>query len=100
MSDKQLSLESLAIVVENQSKTILELQAQLLSKSAVQEAAKPPSIPTESVKVKGKEYKFNVPKFAFLGSDKQYLAEEVATDEAILKQILAIEGQGILRELV
>lgn len=97
---KELSLEGLAAIVEKQNETIAGLQAQLLEKSAIETKREVPKVPKDPVKVGNKTYKFNVAKFAFPGSDKQYLSEEVATDNAILKKLLAIEGQGILTELV
>ena len=84
-----------------QADTIAELQTQLAaSKASENTEVKNPTVPKEPVKVGAKQYKFVVAKFVFPGSDKQYLSEEVALDEAILKKVLAIPGQGILKELV
>ena len=101
----EITLESLAAqlseqnkVIEKQNALINDLQATAL-KSVVEEA-KPITIPKEAVEVNGKKYKFNVARFAFPGSHAQYLSEEVVTDTKILKQIIAIKGQGILTELV
>ena len=46
----------------------------------------------------GKEWKFQVAAF-YLGAEK-ILSEDAALDEKIIKDILAIKGQNVLRELV
>ncbi len=90
-------LQEQADIISKQNETIAAMQAAAL-KNAAPEAAKVVSIPKEPVEFGKKKYRFNVAKFAFPGSDKQYIAEEVATDKTVLAQIIAIEGQGILTE--
>lgn len=48
------------------------------------------------VEVDGVTYKFGFAKFKVPGFDHLVTAQEAATDEAILKSILKIDGQGIL----
>lgn len=69
-------------------------------------AEKTPEIPKDGVKHKKKNYDFTMPVFMlppvpeleFTGG--KYTAEEAATDTKVIEAILAIKGQGILKERV
>lgn len=100
-----LTLEQLAEMVKQQQITINELQANnlALQSNALKVADKPAKleIPKEPVTYKGKKYQFQLAKFTLPGHTAQtFTAAEAATDEDVIKQILAIEGQGVLKQLV
>ena len=99
------TLEQLAEIVKQQQVVIGELQASNLSlqSNALKVADKPVKleIPKEPVTYKGKKYAFQLAKFTLPGHTAQtFTAAEAATDEDVIKQILAIEGQGVLKQLV
>jgi len=99
------TLEQLAEIVKQQQVVIGELQASNLSlqSNALKVADKPVKleIPKEPVTYKGKKYQFQLAKFTLPGHTAQtFTAAEAATDDDVIKQILAIEGQGVLKQLV
>lgn len=57
-----------------------------------------PAIQTDTVKHADKEYRFAVPSFV-LAEHGKLTAEEAASTESIIEDILKIEGQGILVEV-
>lgn len=57
-----------------------------------------PSIPAKFVEIDGVEYEFQKPAFSLEG--RTYSAQEAAADAEVLKKLIAIEGQTILKELV
>ncbi len=71
-----------------------------IAKTVETAAVKPPTIPTEAVKVAGKSYLFRVASFQLPGSRDVLISEEVATDEKLLQSLLKIDGQGILKEVL
>lgn len=58
-----------------------------------------PATPVE-VTFNKKKYAFSIPKFRLSGHKDVISSEEAATDEDVLKEILQMEGQTILKELV
>ncbi len=60
-----------------------------------------PTIPPEVLELGGKKYKWQVAQFTLPGKEPKTLtAEEASVDEDILKAVLEIDGQGILKEQV
>lgn len=57
-----------------------------------------PSIPVPFVEIDGVEYEFQKPAFSLEG--RTYSAQEAAADAEVLKKLIAIDGQTILKELV
>jgi hypothetical protein len=82
--------------VQEQSETILAYKSKEIASDV---KISKPEIPAKPVTVDGKEYNFNVAVFVLPGYGKM-TAEEASTSEEILKAIIAIPGQGILKELV
>lgn len=92
--------EKLSDTVSEQAETIITLKAEKLSSDLKPVQGEPkPAIPAKPVSVDGKQYSFNLAAFV-LPAYGRLTAEEASTDEAILKAIIAIPGQGILKELV
>lgn len=61
--------------------------------------AEKPKVPEKAVSFNKKQYKFTLAQFIMPGRGKM-LAEDAMTDKDIIAEIIAIEGQGILKELV
>ena len=59
-----------------------------------------PTIPEDEVEVNGKKYQFTVAHFRLPNRSNVILASEAALDGELLKEIVAIKGQNILKELV
>lgn len=62
----------------------------------VVEKKKARPIPEKAITVAGKEYKWTVPAFNHKGV--KISAEDASVDEELLKEIVSITGQGILKE--
>lgn len=84
------SVEELLDKSQKQAATILSFN----KKHGVPKAA----ILSKTVKVDEKEYKFVLPKFRFDG--QEILSEDAIHDEDLLRSIISLEGQGILKEIV
>jgi hypothetical protein len=83
-------------ISEKQQEVIASLQTK---ETVIATKAKAkPTIPTEKVVSKGKNYKWNVPHFRF-GSDAVITAEDAATDSELVAKIIATPGQGILSQI-
>lgn len=105
--DQVHTIESLAAAFASQQAQLdaLKLEnAQLKSTIKVDAPVETPKIPG-NVKVGGVEYKWQVAHFHLPGevageTTEYYTAEEASTDVDVLKKILAIKGQGLLKALV
>ncbi len=86
-------------LIATQAKEINTLKSMSLQTEVGAKPAKQLTIPTKAVEFDGKKYQWNVAQLHVVGHGI-VSAEAAATDPAIMKQILAIEGQGVLRELV
>jgi hypothetical protein len=100
----EITLESLAAqldeqkaVIEKQNDTIIELQSKIIAAN-VPEKPKELKIPASPVSFNDKQYKWQVASFCLPGSSLKITAEEASTDKAIIEKIIAIEGQGLLKE--
>ncbi len=105
-------IEQLKILVSelqdttNQQAQVIEEQAKAL------ETVSPPStiimevkskirtVPSEPVNVGDKDYMFLVPCFRITGEPDIVLSENAALRPDLLQKIIAIKGQGILKEVV
>ena len=96
----QEQLDKQAETIAAQHETILGLKGEVAKTNLATEPVKPPTIPSKPTTYKGKEYKWQVAIFHLPGSPDKITAEEANLDENIIKQVLAIEGQGMLKELV
>ena len=104
--DNELSLESLQEQLTAQAKTISDLALvnnQLKGRLAetsitTQEVAKI-VLPTDPIEINGKKYKWLVPVFHIDGFGRT-TAEEASIDDDILEAIVAIAGQGLLKEII
>ena len=101
----EITLESLAkdladqtAKIAEQAATIATLQGKVAQQTAINEPVKLPTMPKDAVKSGQKEYLFQVAGFRLPVSDAVILSEEAILDDALIKQILKIEGQGILKE--
>ncbi len=90
----QSKVEALSALVNAQAGTIASLKGTIISADA---KAALPTIPKEFVERDGKQYRWTMPHFILPGKGK-VTAEEAALDEETLKQIFAMEGQGLLVE--
>lgn len=98
---KPITLEDLHAIVTQQAQTIAEQNAKiegmkLKETNIIVEKITALTIPEKAVEVRGKEYKWTVPAFNHKGV--KISAEDASLDEALLKEIIAINGQGILKE--
>ena len=107
MAKEELTLEGLLErinkqdeTIAKQAETIVGLKGEVAKTAIATEAAKPPTVPAETLEFKGKKYKWRVAMFSFPGSHEQFTAEEANTDKDMIAKILKIEGQGMLQELV
>jgi hypothetical protein len=76
--------------------TIEALQEELKAKEAIANEALAKSEP-DLIEVKGKKYLLQVPRFS-LGSDREPVdAEALRSDPKLVAEVLAIEGQNILK---
>lgn len=102
---QEITLESLAAQMKEQAEHIAALQQEniTLKGKVIEVTGTPelPKIPKEPIAVGKKKYQWQVAIFTIPGKEpKTYTAEEASLDETALAAILAIEGQGILKELV
>jgi|ERR1035437_2313375 hypothetical protein len=95
--EKDAKITELEEQVADQQKKIKVLKGVVENKKEVKQEAAKPVIP-EPVDIDGKTVKFKVMAFWFKG--ERYTAEDAATDKELMKNILAVKGQGILHELV
>ena len=58
-----------------------------------------PEIPAEPFEFEGKTYQWQKARFRLMGDINAYTAAQASKDEAVLKKLLAIDGQQILKEL-
>lgn len=90
--------------VDNQAALIEEQAKQLAAYSEIAPAAEAATsklaVPQEPVTVDGKQYTWLKAKFRVLGDPELHTAEEAAQDAALLKRIVAIEGQKLLKPVV
>ena len=84
--------------VDKQEVIINELRGRLLETKIETKEEKKLSIPKKIVTVGKKKYKFNLAAFNLNG--QVISSEDASLDEEILKQIVAMEGQGIMTEQV
>ena len=92
-------LEALEASNVKKDEIIGELKNQLAGVAAQNlQEQKPLTIPTEPVEHKGKSYMWTAASFILKG--ETYTAEEASLNEALITKILAIKGQGLLREKV
>lgn len=101
---QEITLESLALQMQEQATHIAVLQQENASlKGKVIEVTATlelPKIPNEPIVINKKKYQWQVAIFTIPGKEPRTLtAEEASLDKDALKAILAIEGQGILKEL-
>jgi hypothetical protein len=97
LADVLAEMAAMKQTIAQQNETIVQLKGKVAeTKLDTTEPAKP-EIPKDAIKQGDKEYKFQVAHFMIPGRG-QVTAEEAALDEDIIKAILAIPGQGILKE--
>ncbi|WP_347268967.1 hypothetical protein [Paracoccus sp. (in: a-proteobacteria)] len=108
MEDKLAAQEETIAALQKQVESIPDLMKKISELTAAQRAnaiesavdkVVLPSIPEKPISYNKKKYKWVLPVFSLPGVGR-VTAEEAATDEGIVKAILDIDGQGILRELV
>jgi hypothetical protein len=96
--------EALLEIVKKQGEQIDQLTKMVSAKQetsiTVDAAVKVPTLPTDAVDVNGKQYKLNFASFRLPDSSTIILASEAAVDEELLKTIVAIPGQNVLKEQV
>ena len=104
LNAQNVQLENQAVRLNTQSEQLEKLSEMvngLLATTNIKtEAEALPKIPSKPVKVKSKEYKWNVPAFFLPGDTTKYTAEAASTDKDVIAKILSIEGQGLLTEIV
>lgn len=104
IEEKEITTADLHEIVKKQGEEINTLKSLLAAKKETEitlnKKEELPTIPEDEVEVNGKEYKFNVARFRLPNRSEIILAAEAALDEVLLKEIVAIEGQNILREQV
>lgn len=93
----QKQVESIPDLLKQFGEMKLALKANA-AESAVDKVVLP-TIPEKLVSYDKKKYKWMLPVFSLPGVGR-VTAEEAATDKETVKQILEIEGQGILSEQV
>lgn len=72
------------------TKTVIEIE---------KKKVEAPVIPAEPFEYKGKSYKWLRAAFRLPGDIKKYSCQDAAGNENVMDKLLAIEGQGILKEL-
>lgn len=90
------ALEAQKEIAAGQAKTIATLQGAIVAEKA--EPKKKPVLPKSKLTITGKEYKFRLAQFNF--ESKTILAEDAALDKDLLKRIVAVPGQNVLKEQV
>ncbi len=55
--------------------------------------------PTDTIEFEGKEYKWQRGSFQLPGDTTVYISKDVCNDFTIIKRLIDIDGQSILREL-
>jgi len=102
--ETEITTADLHEIVKKQGEEINTLKSLLAAKKETEitlnKKEELPEIPKDAVKVDGKEYKFTVARFRLPNRSEIVLADQAALDNALLKEILAIEGQNILKEQV
>jgi hypothetical protein len=97
-----LSHDDVQEIVLRQAEEIAQLQLQVAGSVGLELKKKTvpqkPVIPKELVTIDDKKYKFKLAAFHFGG--KSYTAEEAAFNQDLLKTIVALKGQGILKEVI
>ena len=104
MSEK-ITLDSQAEIIKAQQAQIDILSAnvdkmlKLVATPTAAEVAeeKVPTIPEEPVKIGSKKYQFAYATFMF--NTAHYEAQDAALDAELLKEIIAVPGQGLLTEV-
>ena len=91
----QEQIEALKSIVAEQAKTIASLQVK--ETVITTKAAAKIEVPSKLVEHDGKKYKWAVAHFKHGAA--VITAEDAATDETLIGELIAIEGQGILTEL-
>lgn len=87
-----------AQVIEEQAKTLGTLNQPATVIMEVK--SKKITVPAETINIAGKEYMFQVACFRMTGEPEILLSENAALRPDLLQKIIAIEGQGILKEVV
>lgn len=57
------------------------------------------SLPDDIIEFNGEKYQWEKKKFKLPGDTKNYTREDALLDQGILRKLLSIEGQSILRKL-
>lgn len=95
--DDKISELAATIAKQKSALNTYEALAAKADKKPVKEEEKV-KVPTKTIKVKGKEYKWNVARFFHAGTEM--IAEDASFDKKLLEELVSVEGQGLLREVV
>ncbi|HVZ97974.1 MAG TPA: hypothetical protein VG847_13925 [Chitinophagaceae bacterium] len=91
--------ETLHTKVADHLNTIMTLRAKMIETGAANAEKELPKIPAEPVVLEGKSYRFTKARFILPGIG-EVKAQDAAIDNDIIKAIIDIKGQTILKELL
>ena len=102
LSEKNTSLEEAIVELKEKISSMEGIIAAGSKASDILKTEKneAPKIPADPIEFGGKKYQWTRPTFRIPGNHTVWTAEQASTDETVLKQLLAITGQEVLKELV